>query len=153
MPHQFRARPDHPAVPYLVRLHADLGGRIQANKIEAEHLAADMKAVEAVIKIFNPEYNCRAISARRKRPANPWFKRGGIIRAALDVLRTAPEPMTVRELARALLKAKGVAEPAAKQLRDLEGGLRAGLEHNAGRTVDRVGEGMPRRWRLMGNNG
>lgn len=31
----------HPAVAYLVRLHADIGGRIQANKAEAERLAAE----------------------------------------------------------------------------------------------------------------
>ena len=28
----FKASPDHPAVPFLVRLHADLGGRILDNK-------------------------------------------------------------------------------------------------------------------------
>lgn len=150
MPHQFKAHPGHPAVDYLVRLHADLGGRIQQNKDEGVKLATAMQHVEAVIKLFDPEYNCRAISARRKRPANPWFKRGGIIRAALDVLRTATAPMTVREIARALLAAKGTADPTAKQLRTLEGGLRASLEHNAGKTVARVGEGMPRRWQLAG---
>jgi hypothetical protein len=35
VPHKFEAHPDHPAVAYLVPLHADLGGRIQANKDEA----------------------------------------------------------------------------------------------------------------------
>jgi hypothetical protein len=35
MPHSFNPHPDHPAVDYLVRLHADLGGRMQANKAEA----------------------------------------------------------------------------------------------------------------------
>jgi hypothetical protein len=38
MSHAFEAHPDHPAVDYLVRLHADLGGRIQANKAEAKRL-------------------------------------------------------------------------------------------------------------------
>jgi hypothetical protein len=39
---QFKARPKHPAVDYLVRLHADLGGRIEANRKEAAKLADDM---------------------------------------------------------------------------------------------------------------
>jgi hypothetical protein len=82
VPHKFEAHPDHPAVAYLVRPHADLGGRIQANKDEAVKLAADMQAVEAVIKLFNPEFNCRAIAARRKQATNPWFKRGTLFRAA-----------------------------------------------------------------------
>ncbi len=45
MPDAFKASPDHPAVAYLVRLHADLDDRIQANKAEAAKLAADMQAV------------------------------------------------------------------------------------------------------------
>jgi hypothetical protein len=48
MPHAFKASPDHPAVDYLVRLHADLGGKILANKKEAARLADAMKHVAAV---------------------------------------------------------------------------------------------------------
>lgn len=66
MPHVFKAHADHPVVPYLVRLHADIGGQIQANKQEAVRLADAMKHVEAVIKLFDPDYSVRAISARRK---------------------------------------------------------------------------------------
>jgi hypothetical protein len=39
MPHAFKATPDHPAVDYLVRLHADIGGRIKDNQAEAKQLA------------------------------------------------------------------------------------------------------------------
>src|ERR1700704_4374601 len=84
MPHTFKAHPDHPAVAYLTRLHADLGGRMQANKAEAAKLAADAKSVEAVIRMFDPEFNCRAISARRRVTGNPWFKRGTLFREALS---------------------------------------------------------------------
>ena len=79
MPHAFKAHPKHPAVDYLVRLHADIGGRIKANKQEAERLAADMKHVEAVLKMFDPTYSVRAISARRRVQGNPWFKRGTLL--------------------------------------------------------------------------
>lgn len=63
---QFKAHPKHPAVNYLVRLHADIGGRIKVNRQEAEHLASDMKAVEAVIRMFDPAYNVAAIVQRRR---------------------------------------------------------------------------------------
>jgi hypothetical protein len=49
-------------VDYLVRLHADLGGRIQANKAEVVKLAADMRHVEAVRKMFNPDFSVAAIA-------------------------------------------------------------------------------------------
>jgi hypothetical protein len=65
MPHAFNANPDHPADAYLARLHADLGGQIPANKAEAKRLADDMRHVDAVLKMFDPDYNVRAISARR----------------------------------------------------------------------------------------
>jgi hypothetical protein len=45
--------------------HADIGGRILEKKRQAERLAADAKAVELVIQMFDPEFNARAIAARR----------------------------------------------------------------------------------------
>src|SRR5580698_2899036 len=96
MPHSFKPYPKHPAVAYLIRLHADIGGRILDNKRQAERLAADAVAVEAVIKMFDPEFNARAISARRRVTGNPWFKRGTMFRAALDAMRAAQGPMTPR---------------------------------------------------------
>ena len=149
MPHAFKATPDHPAVAYLVRLHADIGGRIQDNKRQAEQLAADMKAVEAVIQMFDPDYSVRAISARRRVTGNPWFKRGTLFRAALDVLRAAQGPLTVREVAEAILAAKGIRDATAKQRAGIEAGVRSSLENHAGKTVQRVGDGVPRRWRLL----
>jgi hypothetical protein len=35
-----------------------------------------MKHVEAVLKMFDPEFNARAIAAKRRVTGNPWFKRG-----------------------------------------------------------------------------
>jgi hypothetical protein len=154
MPHAFKPYPKHPAVAYLTRLHADIGGRILENKRQAEKLARDAKAVEAVIRMFDPEFNARAISARRRVTGNPWFKIGTLFRAALDVLRTATAPMTVTEIAKAMLAAKGVTEPTRKQRCGIEAGVRCSLENNAAKGVERVGEGSPKRWRLTPiNNG
>ena len=150
MPHAFKAHPKHPAVDYLVRLHADLGGRILENKRRAEKLAADMKHVEAVLKMFDPEFNARAISARRRIQGNPWFKRGTLFRQALDVLRSVTGTLTVREIADAILAAKGVKNATAKQHAGLQAGVRSSLENHAGKTVERGGEGVPKRWKLSG---
>jgi hypothetical protein len=149
MPHSFKAYPKHPAVAYLIRLHADIGGRILDNKRQAERLAAEAVAVETVIKMFDPEFNARAISARRRVTGNPWFKRGTLFRSALDVLRAAKEPMTVREIVDALLAAKGVTDATAKNYKDLQAGLRASLEGHSGKTVERAGGDLPMRWRII----
>jgi hypothetical protein len=87
-----------PAIQTLERLHAELGGKILENKQEHENLAGQMRHVEAVIKMLDPSYSLRAISVKRRQP-NPWFKRGTVYRRAVDVLRTATEPLTAREIA------------------------------------------------------
>ena len=148
MPHAFKATPGHPAVDYLVRLHADIGGQIQANKVEAERLADAMKHVEAVIKLFNPDYSVRAISARRRQQGNPWFKRGTMFRYALDALRKAAAPLTVREITDAVVVARRIINATPKQRAGLEAAIRSSLEANAGKTVQRIGEGVPKRWRI-----
>jgi hypothetical protein len=48
-----------------------------------------MKSVEAVIRMFDPAYNVRAISLRRRNRANRWYRRGTMFRAVLDVLKAA----------------------------------------------------------------
>ena len=150
MPHAFKAHPKHPAVDYLVRLHADLGGRIQANKAEGVRLATDMRHVEAVLKMFDPAFNVRAISGKRRQKTNPWFKRGTLFREALDVLRKATAPMTVTQITHAVLAAHKLTDVATKDQRlGIEAGIRSSLENHAGKGVDRVGEGVPKRWRLQ----
>jgi hypothetical protein len=65
--------------------------------------------------MFDPEFNARAIAARRRVTGNPWFKRGTLFRAALEAMRAAAAPLTVREIADAVLAAKGVTDATDKQ--------------------------------------
>lgn len=132
----------------LERLHAELGGKILQNKAEAARLAVDMKHVEAVLKMLDPSYDVRPISVRRRK-LNPWFKRGTVFRHALEVFRTAPGPLTAREITQAMLRAAGIANPDPKAARDLCGGVQASLKNNEGKTVRVVNEGMPARWELI----
>jgi hypothetical protein len=137
------------AMHTLLQLHAELGGKIDYNKREAERLAASMKHVEAVIRMLAPGFDTRRIAVRRRNRKNRWFKRGTMFRAVLEVLKGGSRPMTVREIAVQLLAAKGEADPDPKTSRQLEGGVRATLLSKRGRTVARVGQGMPARWALI----
>jgi hypothetical protein len=85
-------------------------GQILENKDEAQRLAGQMLHVEAVIKMLDPTFNLRRIAVKRRKP-NPWFKRGTVYRRAADVLRTATEPLTVREIAERVLAAANIEEP------------------------------------------
>lgn len=149
MPRAFDPHPSHPAVAFLLRLHADLAGKIQQNKVEAESLQEGVHHVEAVIKMFAPDYNLQQIAPRRRLKQNAFFKRGTIFRRALDVLRARSEPMTVAQITEAVLVAAKITNPTEQEEVDLRAAIRASLEHNAGKLVQRVGEGMPRRWALL----
>ena len=147
MPRAFKASPDHPAVAYLVRLHADIGGKLLENRKEAKHLAASMKHVEYVIRLFDPSYDVHHISARRRNKGNAWFKRGTIIRGALDVLRKAQTPLTAREIAERMLAAKGARDDASpKAVHNLIASVQMSLQNHDGKSVRRVGMEIPRRW-------
>src|SRR6266513_590763 len=99
-----------------------------------------MRHVEACIKMLDPSYSLRAISVKRRQP-NPWFKRGTVYRRAVDVLRTATEPMTAREIAEGVLAAAKVTNPDKAGLADLTGSVLASLRNHKGKGIERTNEG------------
>lgn len=147
MPHAFDPKPDHPAVLTLLKLHADIGGRMLANRKEAAKLREDMKHVEAVIKMFDPGFNLRPVAVKRRK-LNPWFKRGTIFRHAMDVLRVATGPLTSREIAEAMLAARGVKDASSEAVAALAGSVQSSMTNHDGKAVVRHGEGAPAKWSL-----
>jgi hypothetical protein len=151
MSRAFKANPDHPAVDYLIRLHADLGGQIDANRKEMKRLTESMRHVEAVIKLFDPGYNLRTIAARRRKRVNAWFKQGTLYRAVLDVLKAATEPLAPKAIAERMLQARGIAQPDPDDVRALDSGVRAALKQTLAKHVIADGTTVPARWRLIGD--
>jgi hypothetical protein len=135
------------ALHTLNQLHAELAGKLIDNKAEVRRIAANMKQVEAVMKLLQPGYDVRPIAVRRRKP-NPRFKRGTVFRYVLDVLRTAKEPMTARQIVEAMLRAKGIANPDVKEVRRLAASVQTCLQSHNGKTVRTVGDGIPGRWNL-----
>jgi hypothetical protein len=136
-----------PAINTLERLHAELGGQILENRQQGEQLRDQMRHVEAVLKLLDPGYNLARVAVKRRKP-NKWFKRGTLYRRALDVLRTAIEPMTAAEIAAALLKAEGVDDAGKADVQNVALGIQHSLKNHDGKGVQRVGEARPARWRL-----
>jgi hypothetical protein len=141
-----------PTLCALRRLHAEIGGKIIDNRKNAKRLREDKRHVAAVIRMFSPEYDVKAIAARRTYKANAWFKRGTLFRAALDIMRNAPtEPMTVRQIVDRMLAAKGIASARPDQVRGLQSAVLASIRHRKGKGIQTVGGGSPARWRLAAN--
>ena len=80
------------AVYTLGLLHAELAGKLLANKREAIRLRTAMMQVEAVVKMLEPGFSVASIAAKRRNKSNPWFKHGTLFRSAVDVLRRAGIP-------------------------------------------------------------
>ena|ERR1700690_2519412 len=131
----------------LEQLHAELAGKILDNKREARKLAQAMKHVEAVLKLLIPGYDVRPIAVRRKK-LNPWFRRGTVLRAALDILRAADRPLTTREITERMVRAKGVHDPKPDAVRALTGSVSSCLQNYRGRGIAASDKSIPSRWSL-----
>src|SRR6185312_398015 len=90
------------AVHALNRLHAELGERIRENAREARKLRTDMKHVEAVMKLLNPDLNLATIAPRRRYRVNPPWRRRHMFGEIAKVMREAAAPMTAQEIATVL---------------------------------------------------
>jgi hypothetical protein len=85
------------------------------------------RSVEPVIRLFDPAYDVRGITARRRYKGNAWFKRGTVMRHVLETLRAAHKPLTAREIAKQLLVERGVRERGNAKGAAEPNGERAGL--------------------------
>jgi hypothetical protein len=140
---------NNPTLCALRRLHADIGGKIIENRKNAKRLREDKRHVAAVIKMFSPGYDLKAITARRTYKANPWFRRGTLFRSALDVMRTASEPLTVAQIVDRMLAAKGVASARSDQIRGLQSAVLSSLRNREGKgRVQMADNRIPARWML-----
>ena len=130
------------AVYTLGLLHAELAGKLLANKREVIRLRTAMMQVEAVVKMLDPGFNVCGIAAKRRNKSKPWFKRGTLFRSAVDVMRRAGTPMTAREIADALIADKAP-QATRKHAINLQATILVAIRKLDGGTV--VGEGAPAR--------
>jgi hypothetical protein len=91
----------------LVKRRAELAGEAEAIRARLAAIAADLGHLDAVIRMFDPEFDLAAIRPKRARPDGA-AGRGEMSRAVLDVLRSAAEPMTTAAVTAAVMAAKGM---------------------------------------------
>lgn len=148
MPRSFEPKPNNPALTQLVQLHAQLGGKLLSTKREADKIAEDMLAVEACIRLFDPDYDVRRIAVKRKNATGLLFKKGMVYREVLDILRASGEPMTARQVATRMLANKGFAQPAVGILKAAINSVHHALKGQRGKTVEAVDADGGALWRI-----
>ncbi len=98
---------DEIAVAALVRKRAELAGRIDHARRELDGMLAGLAALDATLRLFDPEIRVESIRPKRHRPGNGQPSPGIETREVLAVLREAAGPLTAREIAFRLLAQAG----------------------------------------------
>lgn len=91
----------------LLAKRGEIAGRIEAAQQVLKELVQDLDAVDATIRIFDPDCDLGMIKAK---PVPPRFQtfRGEMNRFVLNALRTAKKPITSIEIALAVCEARGI---------------------------------------------
>jgi hypothetical protein len=92
----------------LVRKRADLAGEIERTQTALQNMIRDLENLDATIRLFDADYQVEAIKPKTFRPPEDWSHRGEMTRIVLDVLRQAAEPLTTRDVAVGLMKARAL---------------------------------------------
>lgn len=97
-----------PVLNGLTSKHSELAGEINHLKSEMARITEEMRAIDAAIKVFEPEFDLRTWRAKGKRPANKFFKHGECKVVVQYVLRKAKGPLTTNQIAERAALAKGL---------------------------------------------
>jgi len=89
----------------LIRKRAALVAEIEGLQSQAAQKVADLNALEAVIRVFDPECDLDALPVNRIPPPYAAF-RGEMARFFLAMLREHPGGMTTHDLALAIMRSR-----------------------------------------------
>src|SRR4051794_6321611 len=96
------------ATAALARKRAELAGRIGHARAELDAMLASLAALDATLRLFDPELRPQAIRPKpfppRRGPEQPGMR----VRDLLGTLRETGRPMTTREVAERLLAGRAV---------------------------------------------
>jgi len=96
-------------IPVLRSKRAEISGHILDLEKRIARFRADLANIDAAIRILSPSSEPGAIPPKRAYKRTKYFARNELARMALDLMRKAQEPLSGREIAVAIMKAKGLA--------------------------------------------
>lgn len=99
----------------LVAKYAELAGLYQHHLEVMRRIAADLDHLNITIKLFDPAFDLRTVKVTNHRYSNTWFEHGETTRMALNVLRTAPTPLSTRQIGEAMIALKGMTVEGVKE--------------------------------------
>lgn len=91
----------------LTKKRAEIAGQIEHAQQALRKLVTDLDSIDAAIRLFDPTADITAIKPRQYPPRHAAF-RGEMMRHVMGSLRLAKKPITTREIALVVMKARGL---------------------------------------------
>ena len=127
---------------------AELSGSIaDLEKRIGQHRAA-LLHVDAVLRLFVPEFEPATIPPRAVRRPSGWFKPGELTRLVLEVLRMAPVALTVREITAQIMERRELDPQDARTAELLRKLVSNALNRQAADLIERIQDGALVRWQV-----
>ena len=91
----------------LVAKRAELSGQIEALQVRLRKSLIGLEALDATIRLFDPEYNIEAIRPKPTPAIHKAFP-GDILRLVLSLLRDKKGPVSTKEITLHVMVARGI---------------------------------------------
>lgn len=132
----------------LVSKRSELVSMLEHYAQEVDRLDAELRHLDATIKLFAPEMDLRSLPPKRFVEANRIFRQGESNRVMLEVLREAGGTLNTQEVAQRIAAKKNLDETKVKAVRDtILDTLRRAEKKGVVRQIGR--EGMALLWQLV----
>ena len=131
----------------LKERRSTIAGELRELEDQAKVKAASLSHIDAVLAMYAPEVDAKALPVRRPRPGRPYAV-VGLSRCIRDVLRRRSEPMATLDVAEAIIAEMGFP---AEATRSVATAVRYALHNLAksGTSVVKEGEQAGTRWSLI----
>src|ERR1051325_10600434 len=134
----------------LVKKRADLLFEISQREREIERLQTEMVHVDAVLRMFRPDFKAEALPVRHRRPTkSPYFRHGELTQRIYDAIRQHGL-ISSADVAIQAMRDKGL-DPDTDPVTRTDFVRRVGLQLNALQRdgkIERTGKGKALRWKL-----
>ena len=127
----------------LAKRRAEMAGEAEALRARLAQIAMDLGHLDAVIRLFDPDYDLGAIRPRRPRDADAT-RPGELSRFVLGVLREATGPMPTPAIAARLMAERGMDQGSRSAVRNVTKRVGMALRHQEQRGAVRSQAGPGR---------
>jgi len=139
-----------PAVTALVTRRQEIMREQAYLEKEARRCEEALVHIDATIRLFDPTYDFTVLKAKKFYTEDEIFRPGEAPLLAFDILREADGPMTIPQIARAMLEKRGAPRVTAAQFRSLNAKLNSALNmkfrQGAIKKVGKVADGVAILW-------